>query len=139
MSRRLISVVLLLFLVAGLGLAKPRAVSDAPQLVAHEWGTFTSIAGQDGRAVEWRPLSGPPDLPCFVNRFGSLYKWQVSGLVRMETPVLYFYGPTAVSVNVDVRFRQGYISEWFPRAAVTPQDVNPSALQRKDFSSRITW
>jgi hypothetical protein len=138
MSRRLISVAPLL-LVAGLGLATPRAAGDAPQLVAHEWGTFTSIAGEDGRAVEWRPLSGPPDLPCFVNQFGSLYKGQVSGLVRMETPVLYFYSPVDISVNVDVRFHQGYISEWFPRAAVTPQNVNPSALRRKDFSSGITW
>jgi len=29
-----------------------------PDLVAHEWGTFTSIGGDDGQAVEWLPLTG---------------------------------------------------------------------------------
>src|SRR6202158_3218109 len=36
---------------------------------AHEWGTFTSIAGVDGRAVEWSPLTGSTDLPGFVEQF----------------------------------------------------------------------
>ncbi len=35
-------------------------------LTAHEWGTFTSIAGMDGSAVEWSPLSESTDLPAFV-------------------------------------------------------------------------
>src|SRR5712691_5001118 len=128
----------LLLVVTGPGPAEPRA-AEAPHLVVHEWGTFTSIAGEDGRAVEWRPLSGPPDLPCFVNQFGNVFKWQISGLVRMETPVLYFYSPTNVSLKVDVGFRQGYITEWFPRASVLPRDANPADLHRKEFASRITW
>ncbi len=37
------------------------------QLVVHEWGTFTSIAGRDGVALDWRPLNGPSDLPKFVH------------------------------------------------------------------------
>jgi hypothetical protein len=28
-------------------------------LTVHEWGTFTSIAGRGGQAVEWSPLTGP--------------------------------------------------------------------------------
>jgi hypothetical protein len=36
-------------------------------LVVHEWGTFTSIAGKDGIALDWRPLNGPTDLPGFVH------------------------------------------------------------------------
>src|SRR5438034_1375468 len=35
-------------------------------LTAHEWGTFTSIAGRDGQAIDWLPLSGSTDLPGFV-------------------------------------------------------------------------
>src|SRR6185436_6130747 len=35
-------------------------------LTVHEWGTFTSVAGADGVSLEWRPLSGPSDLPSFV-------------------------------------------------------------------------
>ncbi len=34
--------------------------------IVHEWGTFTSVAGADGAALEWRPLAGPSDLPSFV-------------------------------------------------------------------------
>jgi hypothetical protein len=37
------------------------------RVVAHEWGTFTTIAGPGGRSVDWIPLGGPVDLPCFVN------------------------------------------------------------------------
>src|SRR5437868_3614993 len=88
MRRRLFPIVLLL-VVTGLGAAAVRGAADAPQLVVHEWGTFTSIAGEDGRAVDWLPLSGPPDLPCFVNQFGNAFKWQISGLVRMETPAVF--------------------------------------------------
>ncbi len=36
------------------------------ELTVHEWGTFTSVAGPDGQSVNWMPLSGPQDLPCFV-------------------------------------------------------------------------
>src|SRR5207249_4681020 len=43
------------------GTATPSGVT------VHDWGTFTSVAGQDGRAVEWAPFSGPQDLPCFVS------------------------------------------------------------------------
>ena len=35
-------------------------------LIVHEWGTFTSIAGKNGVALDWRPLNGPSDLPKFV-------------------------------------------------------------------------
>ena len=42
-------------------------IGTAP-LVTHEWGTFTSVAREDGAAVQWAPLLGPGDLPCFVTR-----------------------------------------------------------------------
>ena len=31
----------------------------APEVVAHEWGTFTTVAGDDGQAINWLPLGGP--------------------------------------------------------------------------------
>lgn len=47
------------------------AVAEEPpargnDLVVHEWGTFTSVSGADGVALDWRPLAGPSDLPSFV-------------------------------------------------------------------------
>jgi hypothetical protein len=98
----------------------PVPAKDPGGLTVHEWGTFTSIAGMDGEAVGWSPLTGTDDLPCFVDRVQFGPKWSLWGTVRMETPVLYFYSTADATVNVNVRFRQGVITEWFPQARVNP-------------------
>ena len=116
MKFRLASAALLAAAVASL--ATQPAAAPAP-LVVHEWGTFTSIAGEDGQATRWLPHAGPSDLPCFVEH--SLYniKGSLYGTVRMETPVLYFYAPAPITVGVDVVFREGAITEWYPHAQGT--------------------
>src|SRR5882672_5411837 len=89
--------------------------TDDNHLVVHEWGTFTSIAGKDGTALEWRPLAGTNDLPEFVYEFngipnasglrhGNCPKCDLTGLIRLETPVLYFYADRAMDVSVRVGF-----------------------------------
>ena len=84
----------------------------------HEWGTFTSVAGEDGSAIEWDALDGKNDLPKFVNDFGYRgFKWTLKGTVRMETPVMYFYSPRELEAHVKVLFPQGLITECYPRAA----------------------
>src|SRR5580704_2171542 len=89
------------FLVAAAG---PRIYGG---LIVHEWGTFTSVAGEDGEAVDWHPLSGPPELPCFVSRFADVSKGSLVGSIRMETPVMYFYAAHELVANVKVRFPHG--------------------------------
>jgi hypothetical protein len=89
----------------------------------HEWGTFTSIAGAAGTAVEWQPFGGPTDLPCFVHRFQIGYKATAAGTVRMETPVIYFYAPQAMTARVHVAFPQGYITEWYPKAVQVARPI----------------
>ena len=75
-----------------------------PYLTVHEWGTFTSIAGSDGRSVEWMPLDGSTDLPSFVEHFSGVnFKAGLRGTVRMETPVLYFYTNRDTTVSVTQR------------------------------------
>src|SRR5580658_6886401 len=88
----------------------------AAGLTVHEWGTFTSIAGDDGMAVFWEALGGPADLPCFVHRFEYGAKANLGGKVRMETPVIYLYGPEASTASVHVSFPNGFITEWYPKA-----------------------
>lgn len=91
-------------------------------LVAHEWGTFTSVAGEDGKPVPWASLAGSADLPCFVAHLGPAGEKYVPGLVRMETPVLYFYSSRPATVSVHVGFPYGLITEWYPRATrVVPE------------------
>lgn len=86
-------------------------------LVVHEWGTFTSVADENGNLVDWLPLTGSSDLPCFVNRLGARNIKLALGAVRMETPVLYFYSSRPMTLAVHVDFPQGLITEWYPQAA----------------------
>ena len=57
----------------------------------------------------------------------------------METPVLYFYAPRDLTASVTVRFRQGVVTEWFPKAAVTPSGVPSNSLRDPAFEHSITW
>jgi hypothetical protein len=128
MTKRLGVIVLVITAMAGIAAVGPHAVGvqAGSNLTVHEWGTFTSIAGTDGQAVPWRPLSGPSDLPCFVttlnpNSIKVDSKDGIPGikaLVRMETPVLYFYSPSAMTARVSVAFPQGLFSEWYPQSSV---------------------
>lgn len=121
--------------------------ASADGLVVHEWGTFTSIAGKDGVAVDWKPLNGSSDLPGFVYDTSGLaagtglrsgqqcVKCNLDALVRMETPVIYFYADRETTVSVKVEFSQGKITEWYPYARLVyvpqPQDSNNN--------SQIDW
>src|SRR5258706_574329 len=90
---------------------------DSAGLTVHEWGTFTSVAGEDGSAIDWDTLGGKDDLPRFVNDAGyRCVKWRLTGTVRMETPVMYFYSSRELDAHVKVTFPQGVITEWYPQA-----------------------
>src|SRR5829696_8248341 len=109
--------VLQIALVSAIPLAAVEASKEQTNLITHESGTFTSVAREDGSPAGWAPLSGPSDLPCFVTNLGPpRFKERASGLVRMETPVLYFYSPQPKTLSVRVGFPQGWITEWYPRA-----------------------
>lgn len=125
-----------LILLVGFSLSARRARRSANEssqsnLVVHEWGTFTSIAGKDGVALEWRPLNGPADLPGFVhtikNADGGLRnapKADLRAVVRMETPVIYFYANQDTEVSVKVDFPKGKITEWYPQARLVSSGIN---------------
>ena len=103
--------------------------------VTHEWGTFTSVAGEDGNPIRWAPLSGPSDLPCFVENLALNFKYHLQGRVRMETPVLYFYSPRPMTLSVHVDFPQGWITEWYPKAT----KVLAPAASAENRDGRIDW
>lgn len=115
------------------GAAKKAEATTSPNdLVVHEWGTFTSIAGKNGVAIDWRPLNDASDLPKFVytsagengyrETYGSKHepsqKGSVVAKIRMETPVIYFYTGEEMEVSVNVDFPRGQITEWYPQAGV---------------------
>jgi hypothetical protein len=141
MSKRVVSALVLAGAVA-VAMSGPFDVSAAGgqhPFTVHEWGTFTTVAGKDGQAEEWLPLSGPSDLPCFVETFrNGLFKYlpgsptagygplldyrtartALRGTVRMETPVLYFYTGHQTDLAVNVSFPNGLFTEWYPKATV---------------------
>ena len=116
MVRRSVSIVAVLALTTLLGITiygSKVDIATPANLTVHEWGTFTSVAGRDGKAVQRLPLAGPNDLPCFVEYFQNrLYKSfgpivaevqkapvdyakarsQLLGPIRMETPSFTFTG-----------------------------------------------
>lgn len=110
--------------------------SKENRLVVHEWGTFTSIAGKDGIALEWRPLNGSTDLPKFVHTMQDglglrhvRSKAELSALVRMETPVLYFYSNQEMNITAEVSFPKGKITEWYPQARSVDAGINWGSLK----------
>lgn len=121
-------------------------------LTVHEWGTFTSVAGEDGSAIEWSTLDCRDDLPRFVNVFGAGFKFGLRGTVRMETPVMFFYSPSHVEAHVKVTFPNGLMTEWYPRAryeiyqkskdgemSQLPPTLNGIDLSMRRVTGTIEW
>jgi hypothetical protein len=141
---RLLGCGLLAFSLAGWSADEQHAV---PDLTVHEWGTFTAVAGANGRAIEWLPLGLPrfpatTDLPKFVDHISDVnFKLGLRGTIRMETPVLYFYSPRDVTVSARVSFSKGLITEWYPHAdRIQPGGiVTDTTLSRLPSDGSITW
>jgi hypothetical protein len=124
----------------------------AEPFVAHEWGTFTSVQGADGAQSYWRP-SIKTDLPDFVYSRESANggirgvrlaqadgKASMAALLRMETPVIYFYSDVERDVDVRVDFPTGLITEWYPQAArVGPYQPTANGLAWEAGRSVIEW
>jgi len=146
--------VLLLTLIQATPVAQRASAADNKtrksnnRVIVHEWGTFTSIAGKDGAAVDWRPLNGSSDLPGFVYDTSGLAsgtglrsgqrcnKCNLEALVRMETPVIYFYADRETSVSVRVNFSQGTITEWYPQARLV---YVPTPRPGSSAPSTVDW
>lgn len=100
--------------------------ATAPTFTAHEWGTFTSVAGSNGKLLTG-VQNGEEDLPSFVyahegiapnygHGIGKGWLRPLSNVtIRMETPVIYFYTEKPFSAQVDVGFKGGSISQWWPQ------------------------
>jgi hypothetical protein len=114
--------------VTGLSTIIRIAQAGAAGLIVHEWGTFTSLQGGDGKLLAWQPLrlSRLPEFvynwsrPGFERAASALPagggKFTLMALQRLETPVVYFYSDREQKMDLTVNFPNGWITEWFPRA-----------------------
>jgi hypothetical protein len=125
--------------------------SALAQFEAHGWGTFTSLVGsngitQNGMYHEDEPLppfvhgfgvtqaslTPPPSVdptpprqrPCHSKVcFGQDFFDQNVITQKMETPVIYFYSDVQRSLDVNVRFPEGIITETFPAPVTTSPTI----------------
>lgn len=139
MKRRFISVLTTgILLGGGLSLLADHARAAPAPMVVHEWGTFTAQQDEQGKAIGAVNVDDEP-VPRFVHRLNSnwivgenrdkpiiWYQGVPAALpavtLRLETPVLYFYPPDkggASRFNVEVAFRGGWLSEYYPYAQST--------------------
>ena len=128
-----------------LGTSVTGSEEQVEKLVVHEWGTFTVLQDSAGRAIPGVNINEEA-LPSFVhrlnpnlspeasalppafggNRYAAIRNTRAKGiqrafhlaLMRMETPIIYFHPPndTPLTLDVSVKFRKGWLSEWFPKA-----------------------
>ena len=136
------------------------------RLVVHEWGTFTSLQDEQGRAIGGINTDDEP-VPSFVHQLsGNLllpadrstpvssgYVVQGKGLtprchpdviMRLETPVLYFYPPVGWKpqpVDVRVGFPGGWLTEFYPEAVSTaPGFINGNIGHIKNSTAgELSW
>jgi len=136
--------------------------ANAAALVVHEWGTFTSLQDESGQAIGGINTDDEP-VPKFVHRLANfllLTPTEVPATffqgapschpdvtMRLETPVLYFHlpeaEPRAKDVSVLATFHGGWLSEFYPDAAVTAPGVKTNAMVfgplRSDTLSTLAW
>src|SRR5260370_3639128 len=106
------------------GAAAPAPEAPAGQdLVVHEWGTFSTFSGSDGKNLKFYPYDN--DLPEFVHGYEGRYSkaGPQGGTISLETPVLYFYTERPVTASVQVEFPKGTITEWYPHAVRTDKKL----------------
>lgn len=114
-----------------------KSPNDSDRLVVHEWGTFTCLQDELGRALPGINTDDEP-LPGFVHRLSEELVFDPSDLapvyykgvprihpwvtMRLETPVVYFYPPGGsqdpTNVDVSVGFEGGWLTEYYPAAEV---------------------
>lgn len=153
MSSRFLSACFAVLLSACPALGNSR--TEGNQLVVHEWGTFTSLQDETGRAIGGLNINDEP-LPKFVHRlagptapvdpaalskgFATLHP-EVT--MRLETPVVYFYPPANGDkipvVDVSVAFRGGLLSEFYPRGDAGPAGASAGTKDLGKINGTLGW
>jgi hypothetical protein len=106
--------------VLAVGVLVPRATGKEPdRFVVHEWGTFSTFSGSDGKQLKFYP--DDRGLPGFVyGNHRQVKGGRTEASVSLETPVLYFYTDRDRTVSVRVDFPKGLMTDWYPDASRPP-------------------
>jgi hypothetical protein len=132
-----------------------RAGAQEKKWTIHEWGTFTSLQDESGDAIGGINTDDEP-VPPFVHRLASFLLLQPTEIpysfcqgapachpdvtMRLETPVIYFHPPVSekktTSANVVVKFRGGWLTEYYPFAEPSAPGLNPDGYNNTNIISR---
>ncbi|MFT5497360.1 MAG: hypothetical protein ACI9TH_002766 [Kiritimatiellia bacterium] len=153
---------------AALGALRSDANTQPGSATVHEWGTFTTVHGSDGKLLSglqeeeehlpWfvyshagmkksHDLPGAGFSPAQLKRMGSstvrkgFNRPLANVTVKMETPVLYFYADEPQRAKVKVGFEGGSISQWFPQRSGGETVVPPTKANNHgqiDFGQSYT-
>jgi hypothetical protein len=111
----------------------------APDLVIHEWGTFLSMSGSDGTALDGM-YHEEHALPAFVHSRGKDQLRLPMMFLKGETPVIYFYTERPQSVRLGVGFPKGIWTHWYPQAIrVLPMMEERAISPERLANGRICW
>jgi hypothetical protein len=131
------------------------------RLVVHEWGTFTSLQDEQGEAIAGINGDDEP-VPEFVHRISNFLLLGPEASIpilsqgaphchpdvtmRLETPVIYFHPSLGMklplTVDVDVAFQSGWLSEYYPDAEVEAPGVKGQmsfGSIRSDTFGTLRW
>lgn len=141
------------------------AIQAAEPLVIHEWGTFTALQDEAGQELPGINVDDEP-VPEFVHNlqpylldypFLSSVHWRYRQkgaprqhprvTMRLETPVIYFHPPRGadlpLTVDVDVRFRGGWLTEFYPAAQPDAPGLNDGDFRfgglTPETEGRLRW
>lgn len=117
------------------GASPPEPEND---LVVHEWGTFLSMSGSDGAALDGM-YHEEHALPGFVHARSRDQLRIPRVRIKGETPVIYFYTRHPRQVDVSVRFPRGVWTQWFPQAQRVDPTLASVASAWEPRNGRIDW
>src|SRR5262249_3946880 len=120
----------------------------ADDIIVHEWGTFTSLQNESGRALMGIARDVEP-LPPFVKNLlpdlngGKGIPDSISPEVtmRLETPVVYFHlpaGSAPIKVDFSATFHGGVLLPWYPEAHNSLLPLGSPQLSSKT-NKTLTW
>jgi hypothetical protein len=119
------------------------AFAGTDKWVIHEWGTFTSLQDESGRAIGGINTDDEA-LPPFCHRLAQMLVLTPTEIppaffqgaphchpdvtMRLETPVLYFHPPKSGEetngISVKASFRGGWLTEFYPSAQAEALGIN---------------
>ncbi len=92
---------------------RQRSAGETGKFIVHEWGTFLSVQGSDGKTLGGM-VDSEENLPNFVRDRQLDGRNRACLLQKMETPVTYFYVDRPKTVEVRVGMNNGLLTHWYP-------------------------